>query len=101
MEVARPGAETATFGEKVGSDDDERDRGDVDSPAFYARYNYYSLHTDTKDHVLWPWHEWEKENRCVANLSFVKRICISLLKTSVRLVSPLKRTCVLVSCLCG
>lgn len=32
-------------------------------PAFYARYNYYSLHTDTKDHVLWPWHEWEKENR--------------------------------------
>jgi len=25
-----------------------------------ARYNYYSIHKDTSDHVLWPWHEWHK-----------------------------------------
>ena len=25
-----------------------------------ARYNYYSIHKDTSEHVLWPWHEWHK-----------------------------------------
>ena len=29
---------------------------------YAARYNYYSLHTDTNEHILWPWHDWEKEN---------------------------------------
>ena len=55
IEVARPKGDSGV-GVKGGG-------GGIPGPAFYARYNYYSLHTDTKDHVLWPWHEWEKENR--------------------------------------
>ena len=28
-----------------------------------ARYNYYSLHSNVTEHVLWPWHDWDKENQ--------------------------------------
>jgi len=41
----------------------KRGDGGEARPAFYARYNYYSTHTDTKEHILWPWHEWDKENK--------------------------------------